>query len=148
MVVKGKLITCKREVKNFGKRETEEKLWITLADAELDNDQKAELAIAFKDAGKNFTPAWVKKFEGYINVSTQYDLPYLLGKKLAASHSDFDEQGDSIIALIKAGFPYLGADVKLSLNVKEGAVYPLSIKILSEGKPFNPYSEFDDDDED
>ena len=148
MVVKGKLITCKREVKDFGKRQSEEKLWITLAEAELSKDQQKELEDAFKDAGKNFTPAWVKKFEGYVNVSTQYDLPYLLGKKVAEAHTDIEEKGDSILALIKAGFPYIGADVKLSLNVKEGAVYPLSVKILSEGKPFNPYSEFDDDDED
>lgn len=148
MVVKGKLITCKREVKDFGKRQSEEKLWITLAEAELTKDQQKELEDAFKDAGKNFTPAWVKKFEGYVNVSTQYDLPYLLGKKVAEAHTDIEEKGDSILALIKAGFPYIGADVKLSLNVKEGAVYPLSVKILSEGKPFNPYSEFDDDDED
>ena len=148
MVVKGKLITCKREVKNFGKRETEEKLWITLADAELTKEQQAELEAAFKDAGKSFTPAWVKKFEGYINVSTQYDLPYILGKALKEAYPDVEEKGDSILKLIQGGFPYLGADVKLSLNVKEGAVYPLSIKILSEGKPFNPYSEFDDDDED
>ena len=148
MVVKGKLITCKREVKDFGKRQSEEKLWITLAEAELTDEQKAELENAFKDAGKNFTPAWVKKFEGYINVSTQFDLPYILGKRVAEAHSDFDEQRDSVLALIKAGFPYIGADVKLSLNVKENAVYPLAVKILTEGKPFNPYSEFEDDDED
>lgn len=149
MVVKGKLIIAKREVKNFGKRDTEEKLWITLAEAELTDEQKEELEAAFKDAGKNFTPAWVKKFEGYVNVSTQYELPYMLGKAVReATNDEYDEKGDSLLTLIKAGFPYIGADVKLSLNVKEGAVYPLSIKILSEGKPFNPFSEFEDDDED
>ncbi len=149
MVVKGKLITCKREVKEFGKRQSEEKLWITLAEAEITPEQVKELEEAFKDAGKNFTPAWVKKFEGYVNVSTQYDLAYVLGKAVRESTNDeYDEKGDSVLALIKAGFPYIGADVKLSLNVKEGAVYPVAVKFLSEGKPFNPYAEFEDDDED
>lgn len=148
MVVKGKLITCKREVKEFGKRQSEEKLWITLAEAELTPEQVKELEEAFKDAGKNFTPAWVKKFEGYINVSTQYDLAYILGKAVKEVHPETEEKGDSVLKLIKDGFPYIGADVKLSLNVKEGAVYPVAVKFLSEGKPFNPYAEFEDDEED
>ena len=148
MVVKGKLITCKREVKEFGKRQSEEKLWITLAEAVIDPEQQKELEEAFKDAGKNFTPAWVKKFEGYVNVSTQYDLAYILGKAVKEAHPETEEKGDSILKLIKDGFPYIGADVKLSLNVKEGAVYPVAVKFLSEGKPFNPYAEFEDDEED
>ena len=42
----------------------------------------------------------------------------------------------------------MGAEVKLSLNVKDGAVYPNSIIFLTEGKPFNAFAEFDNDEED
>lgn len=149
MIVKGKLITCKREVKEFEKRSSEEKLWLTLAEVTLDDAQKAELEEAFKEVGKKFTPEWVKNFNGYVNVSTQFDLPYILGKAVREETNDeFDEKGDNVLALIKSGFPYMGAEAKLSLNIKEGAVYPNSIKFLTKGNAFNPFAEFEDDDED
>ena len=140
MVIKGKLITCKRQVKEFKGKETKEKLYITLAEVKLNDSKKKELQEAFKDAGKNFTPAWVKKFEGYVNLATEYDLPC----------RDLDgKDHDSIEEFIKAeNFPYMGAEVKCSLNVKEGAVYPSAIVFLSEGTPYNPFGEFDNDDED
>ena len=75
MIVKGKLITCKREVKEFKGKKGDEALYITLAEVELSKDQKKELENAFKDAGPKFTPEWVKDFNGYVNVKTQYDLP-------------------------------------------------------------------------
>lgn len=149
MLIKGKLITCKKEVKEFEKRQTEEKLWITLAEAELNDEQKAELADAFKDAGKKFTPEWIKNFTGYVNTSTQFDLAYRLGKNIPAELKEkYPEEGPNVLQLIKDGFPYMGATVKLSLKVQEGAIYPNAIKFLSEGNAFNPYAEFDDDEED
>lgn len=138
MVIKGKLITCKRQVKEFKGREVKEKLYVTIADVELTKDKKQELEGAFKDAGKNFTPSWLKKFEGYVNLATEYELPC---KDLEGG------EHDSIEEFIKT-FPYMGAEVKVSLNVKEGAVYPNALIFLSEGKPFNPFAEFDNDDED
>lgn len=140
MVIKGKLITCKRQVKEFKGKEVKEKLYITLAEVELSKAKKEELANAFKDSGKNFTPAWVKKFEGYVNLATEYELRC----------RDLDgEDHDSIEDFIKAAnFPYMGAEVKCSINVKDGAVYPSAIVFLSEGKPYNPFAEFDNDEED
>ena len=138
MVIKGKLITCKRMTKEFKGKDVKEKLYITLAEVELSKKKKEELDAAFKDAGKNFTPGWLKKFEGYVNLSTEFELPC----------KDLDgKEYDSIETFIK-DFPYMGAEVKASLNVKDGAVYPNSILFLGEGKPFNPFAEFDDDDED
>lgn len=149
MLIRGKLITCKKEVKEFEKRQTEEKLWITLAEAELSEEQKAELNEAFKDAGKKFTPEWIKNFTGYVNTSTQFDLAYRLGKNIPAELKEkYPEEGANVLQLIKDGFPYMGAEVKLSLKVQEGAVYPNAIKFLTEGNVFNPFAEFDDEEED
>lgn len=140
MVIRGKLITCKRQVKEFKSKEVKEQLYVTLAEVELSKDKKKELDDAFKDAGKKFTPSWLQKFEGYVNLKTEFELPCM----------DLDgNEHDSIEEFIKEEkFPYLGAEVKCSINVKEGAIYPNSIKFLSEGKPYNPFSEFDDDEED
>lgn len=133
MIVKGKLITCKREVKEFKGKKSDEALYITLAEVDLSKDQLAELKEVFKDSGPKFTPDWVKDFEGYVNVKTQYSLPC----------KDLDGNAhDSIEAFIK-DFAWMGADVALSLNLKEGAVYPNALIFKGEGKPFNPFAEFD-----
>ena len=140
MVIKGKLITCKREQKEFKGKTSKEKLYVTLAEVELSKKKKDELTEAFKDAGKNFTPAWVKKFEGYVNLATEFELP--------CKDLEGNEHGSIEDYIKESKFPYMGAEVKASLNVKDGAVYPNSIIFLSEGKPYNPFAEFDNDDED
>lgn len=140
MIIKGRLITCKRQVKEFKGKEVKEKLYITLADVELSDKKMKELQEAFKEAGKKFTPSWLTKFEGYVNLATEFELP---------CRDLNDVEHESIEAFIKEEkFPYLGAEVKASINIKEGAVYPNAIMFLSEGKPYNPFSEFDNDEED
>lgn len=140
MVIKGKLITCKRQKKEFKGKETKEKLFITLAEVKLSDEKMAELKEAFKDAGKNFTPNWVKDFKGYVNTATEYELPC----------KDLEGNGHGSVEdwITDSKFPYMGAEVKCSLNVKAGAVYPNSLVFLTEGKPFDPFAEFDNDDED
>ena len=140
MVIKGKLITCKREVKEFKGTQAKKKLYVTLAEVKLSKEKMDEIKEAFKDSGKNFTPNWVKKFEGYVNLATEFDLPCrdLDGK----DHDSIEEFID------ETKFPYMGAECKASINVKEGAIYPNSIQFLSEGTPYNPFAEFDNDEED
>ena len=140
MVIKGKLITCKRQVKEFKGNKTKEKLFVTLAEVKLNDSKTAELKEAFKDAGKNFTPDWVKDFKGYVNLATEFDLPC---RDLEGVDHDSIEDW-----LADSKFPFMGAEAKCSLNVKEGAVYPNSIVFLTEGTPYNPFAEFDNDDED
>lgn len=138
MILKGKLIKCKREVKEFKKGKSEEKLFITLSDVNISDDKMEELKEAFKDAGKQFTPDWIKNFEGYVNVSTKFELPVrLLDGNDCMSIED----------AIADGLKFVGADVKMSINVKEGAVYPNAIVMLSEGAAFDPFAEFDNEEE-
>ena len=140
MIIKGKLIVCKRTVKTFKGKEQKEKLYITLAEVKISDDKMKELQDAFKEAGKKFTPSWVQKFEGYVNLATEFDRPC---KDLQG------RQHDSIEDFIKEEkFPWISAEVKASINVKDGAVYPNSIVFLSEGKEFDAFAEFDNDDED
>lgn len=140
MIVKGKLITCKRETKIFKEKEVKEKLYLTLAEVELSEKKMAELKDAFKDSGKNFTPEWIKKFSGYINLATEFATPC---KDLEGN------EHESIEDFIKESkFPWMGAEAKIALNLKDGAVYPVSVVFLTEGKPFDPFAEFENDDED
>lgn len=139
MIIKGKLITCKREVKEFKGKEQKEKLYVTLAAVELSKKQMEKLQEAFKDAGKNFTPAWIKKFEGYVNIATEFELPYI----------DVDgNRYTSIEPDLNKDLKWRKAECELSLNIKDGAVYPNAIKFTSEGEAFNPFAEFDNEEED
>lgn len=137
MIIEGKLITCKREVKEFDKkRRTEEKLFITLAEVELSDEQMSEIEAAYAESGSKFTPDWVKNFEGYVNLSTQFELPY----------RDLDKnQFDSIESGIAGGLKWHGATVKLAINIKEGAIYPQALVFLSEGTAPNAFAEFDEE---
>ena len=138
MIIKGKLIVCKREVRKFDGKEQKEQLYITLAETKLTEKQLEELKEAFKDSGKSFTPEWVKNFEGYVNLKTEFALPC----------KDPDgEKHESIEEFVKT-FPWLSAPVKVSINLKEGAIYPQAIVFEGEGKDFNPFAEFDNDEED
>lgn len=134
MVIDGKLIQCKREVKSFDKAKSEEKLWISLAEVDLSSAQQKELLEAFKDSGKKFTPDWIQDFKGYANLSTKFALPV----------KDLDGNiHDSIEEFISEGFGWMGATVSLAINVKEGAVYPQAMIVLKEGERPNPFAEFD-----
>ena len=137
MIISGKLIECKRTVKEYDKkRKSEEKLFISLAESNISREQFDEIRATFADAGKNFTPEWVKNYAGYVNVSTKFELPF----------RDINgNQYDSIEDAIADGLKWMGADVKLCINIKEGAIYPVAIKFLTEGKSFNPFAEFDEE---
>lgn len=139
MIIKGKLIKCKREKKEFEKGREAEGLFVTLAEVNLTDKQMKELKEAFKDSGKTFTPAWIKAFDGYVNLKTQFELPY---RNVEGAEFNSIEDG------IADGLKWMNAEVKVSINVKEGAIYPNSIVFLSEGTAFNAFGEFDNEEED
>lgn len=135
----GTLIECKRKQKSYKNgHESAEKLFISLADVELTEEQLEVLNEAFKDAGKKFTPAWILEPQGYINLSSQFELPAIL---LDGTRTD------SIEDYIADGYKWMGATVKLTVNVKDGAVYPKALKFLSEGKELDPFAELEDDED-
>lgn len=137
MIIKGKLIECKRERRKFDRRESEEKLWISLADAVITDVQMQQIQKAFDEAGKKFTPDWVKNFKGYVNVSTKYEVPFRDVEKV--EYSDIE-------AAIRNGFKWMGAEVQMSIAIKEGAIYPRAIVFLTEGSAVNAFSDFDEED--
>lgn len=134
IVVEGTLIKARREKKSFKGNEVN-KFNVTVAEVELTDEQKNILKEAFKDSGVSFTPSWVKDFEGYVNVgSSEFAIPFkdAMGKKYDSLEDEVDD-----------GLPYMGAKVRMALNVKQGAVYPKAIVFLTEGEPYNPFNDFE-----
>ena len=136
IIFKGNLIKCNRTSKEYKGVKGKEKLYITLADVKLSKEQEATIKEAFKEAGKKFTPKWVSEFEGYVNLSTLYKMPY---KNILTN-----EDGQDFEAYIEEGFLWLGSLVEISVNVKEGALYPKAIRVLEEGKEYDPFDDFEE----
>lgn len=135
MIIEGKLIKCRRESKEFRGQRGKEKLYLSLAEVTLDDFQMDILQDAFMDSGRQFTPDWIQDFKGYVNLATEFELPARLpdGKEVTSIESE-----------IENGFNAIGADVRVSVKTKDGAVYPSAIVFDSEGTPINPFSEFDE----
>lgn len=148
MIIKGKLGYCKREKKTFEGRDVKEKLYISLKEVDsITKDQWEQIKAIYAEVGKKFTPEWVKNFKGYVNLSSQYSVPVR-----QTVNDNFDTEYKSIEDLIDGGFPWYGAEVKVSINLKNddknNAIYPNSIIILTEGTEFNAFAEFDSEEED
>lgn len=136
MIIKGKLIKLKREAKEFDKGGKKDGLFITVAEVNLTDEQMEELMDCFKESGKKFTPSWLTDFEGYVNLFTKFELPTRFGK-IEKDVESMVEDGD---------FDYLGAEVKVSIKCKEGAIYPISMVVLKNGEKPNAFKEFDGED--
>lgn len=130
VVVKGKLIKAREEVKEFKGRKTPTKFYITLAEVEK-TDAIATMASAFANSGEKFTPSWIKEFDGFVNLSTKYDLPTM---------DTNNQRYPSLQTLINDGFAFMGADVTMVVDVKDGALYPKAIKFDSDGAEYDPFS--------
>lgn len=141
MIIEGKLIKCEKTAKEFKGKKGDEKTFITLAEVKLSDKQRKELNDAFKDSGDKFTPGWMKNFEGYVNLSTVYEIPVRVDDQ--SSDNAGDEFNSLLDVCVNNKVAWLGAKVKLSVNIKEGAVYPKACLIIEEGEPFNPFAEFD-----
>lgn len=139
IIVTGRVCEFRRTVKKFNNgKESENKLFVSLKGVEL-NDKKLEvIKEAFAEASKKFIPQWVKDFKGYINVSTQFELPCRYNGKEYKSTEDFIADENFIIN---------NALVRLSLNVKDSAIYPNALDIITEGEEIDKFADFDGDDE-
>lgn len=137
IILKGNLIKCNRTAKEWKGTKGKEKLYITIADVELTDEQKAIIDGAFSESGKKFTPSWVKEFEGYVNLSTSYEIPF--------RDNENNKEGESVEDYVADGYNWLGAKVRVSVNVKDGALYPKAILFDEEGAEFDAFADFDEE---
>lgn len=135
VVVSGKLRKCRKETKTFKGKKGDEKLYITLADADLNDEDMQVFKEAYKSSGEKFTPSWIKEYEGFVNLSTVFDVPV----KVAF---DCDRVFDSALEYTKE-YDFYNADVQLSIIIKEGALYPRSMIVESAGEPYDQFADFD-----
>lgn len=91
-----------------------------------------ELEKAYVNSGSRLTPNWLKEKNGYINLSSKFDIPVLDINRKELSFEDLCDKSTCI-----------GSTVKVALNVKDGAIYPKAIMIVSEGEEKDPFACFE-----
>lgn len=84
---------------------------------------------AYDNVGSKLTPTWFKDKTGYINLSSIYDIPI---QDVSGKRIDFEEW-------IGEDYNALGSKVKVSIKQKEGALYPIAIKVIEEGEERDPF---------
>ena len=100
----------------------------------IDGSEKAnEFFDGFYD-GKpaKYVPSWHKEKKDAIVLKSAYNVPVKIedsGERL--SFDDFVERG-----LIR------NASVQIKCNVKEQAIYPSAVKVITDGEEYDPFADF------
>ena len=86
--------------------------------------------VAYEGVGTKMTPAWYINQDGYINLASIYSIPVLDSEGIK---TDTDKwfQCDNVI----------GSKVRVSIRQKEGAIYPVAIKVLEDGEERDPFKD-------
>lgn len=109
-----------------------------------DHDEKYRLTIhgeipydeitAYEDTRASFIPTWFKDREGYMNLSSVYDIPCRYNRE-TFKFSEWISDGFDLTPV--------NATVCVRVRQKEGAVYPVAIDILSDGEVADVWEGFD-----
>lgn len=142
--VRGVLCKCRYERGYKGKGD---KQWRISVKVSTDREKMKEkvkkiLDSTGLDISDRFTPRWLKYVcedtyndgELYVNTHTAFDVP--TAKRVNGNDVEIDFETEL----------FEGADVILTLNCKETGIYPSSIYVLENGKPYNPFEGINEED--
>lgn len=95
------------------------------------NDQiQYELITAYDNTPAKLTPGWFRDAEGYLTANSTFDIPVLTKDK---NEITFEEWVDN--------YPTHNAVIRLKIRQKDGAIYPIAIKVLTDGEPVDHFSD-------
>lgn len=85
---------------------------------------------AFDGSGARMTPKWFLDQTGFINLSSQYDVPVMDSRGIRI---DFETWISKYNAL--------GSTVRAAITQTDGAVYPKAIKVIEDGEERDPFED-------
>lgn len=95
------------------------------------NDQlQYELITAYDNTPAKLTPGWFRDAEGYLTANSTFDIPVLTKDK---NELTFEEWVDN--------YPTHNAVIRLKIRQKDGAIYPIAIKVLTDGEPVDNFAD-------
>lgn len=136
----------KKEVEKMEKKELLKKLIIEgkivsarYGSNKFDDTNKYRIAIksdtipyedihAFDNSGSKLTPSWFKNQDGYINLSSIYEIPI---KDANGRLVDFEDWLNDYNAL--------GSLVRVAVKQKDGALYPEALRVIEDGEDRDPF---------
>lgn len=143
--VRGILCKCRYERGYKGNGDKQWRISIKVSTSRDKMKEKVEkiLDSTGLDISDRFTPKWLKDVysdtyedgELYINTHTAFYVPTA---KRANGEMDFVIDFETEL--------FEGADVIITLNCKENGIYPSSIYVLENGKPYNPFVGINEED--
>lgn len=115
---------------NESNEENKKKNVLNLKD--ITDDVKKALTEVFENKPPKWQPMWFKEGMESVQLKSTYDIPVMLvdeGEKM--SFQDFVERG-----LIR------GAKVRVSVNLKDGAIYPVAMMVDVDGEEYDAFADF------
>lgn len=95
------------------------------------NDQiQYDLITAYDNTPAKLTPKWFRDAEGYLTANSTFDIPVLTKDK---NELTFEEWVDN--------YPTHNAVIRLKIRQKDGAIYPIAIKVLADGEPVDNFAD-------
>ena len=98
----------------------------------LSDPDLTEFEPVYADTPKKLQPKWYKEETGFISLNSNFDIPTMDPKGSEVMLSD----------IMASDFTLIGAEVGVAVVLKDGAVYPKSIRIIAEGEPTDPFADF------
>lgn len=137
VIVTGTICECRRTIKTFKGKQNGEYFYLSLKNVTYGSDEDIfTIKEAFAECGKKFTPNWIEEIEkGFVNTKTKFNLPVRFEGDEYNSLEDLMADNEN--------FYPMGASAKLSLTIKNGAVYPKALIILENGEPIDAFADFE-----
>lgn len=123
--IKFRGMTINDLVQGFGK-DKEKKIRFSIYDFEISDDLRSKI-LEYFDINSTFCPKWLKdKDVEFINLKSNYNIDIY--------DKNNERMNEEQIEQIYSDF-----EGSVLIVVKEGAIYPVAIKVEKNGKPYNPF---------
>ena len=113
-------------------------------DAESNPDIWELLTKLYEHTADKWVPKWFKDKSG-ITLKSAYNIPVQIADKQAVDFDEIKAKSDKCIIsfsdFVKRGY-IEGARCFIQCNIKESAIYPKAVRIMCDGKEYDPFKDF------
>lgn len=117
---------------------------ILYPDAESNPDIWERLTKLYEHTADKWIPKWFKDKSG-ITLKSAYNIPIQIADENASDFDEIKAKSDKCIIsfsdFVQRGY-IEGARCFIQCNVKESAIYPKAVRIMCDGKEYDPFKDF------
>lgn len=124
IIVKGSMHNCRYGKVTKKDKEDKYRFAIKLNPEDMTDDFYAQFEEVYMNMSDSFTPTWLKERNGYINQASTFDFRIELPDGRRVDYSEALKTIDNLN----------GSGGQFKLKLKEGAIYPVAIKLSEFGE--------------